>query len=109
MVATKGRCFRVFGVAVLLCAGTVFCGTTCQAAGEAAASAQFDVARTLPENLQTFKGKAVTVMLLSGQSVTGVVKEVKNGLLHLEKLSQKDFFDAMIVVDKIGSVEAKVR
>ncbi|OQX18443.1 MAG: hypothetical protein BWK76_07525 [Desulfobulbaceae bacterium A2] len=70
---------------------------------------QFDLNRPLPENLLAFKGKTISVTLLSGQSVTGVVKDVKNGLLQLEKLAQKDFFDAVIVVDKIGSVEARVR
>jgi hypothetical protein len=63
----------------------------------------------LIENLAALKGKTVTVTLSSGQAVSGVVKDVKNGLLHLEKLSQKDFFDAVVVVDKISAVEVRVR
>jgi hypothetical protein len=39
----------------------------------------------------------------------GVVKEVQNNLLHLEKLSQKEFFDALIRVDQIIAIEVRVR
>ncbi len=62
-----------------------------------------------PAGYETLKGKIITVTLSSGQSVSGVVHDVKNGLLHLEKLSQKEFYDAIIVVNKISAVEARVR
>jgi hypothetical protein len=70
---------------------------------------QLDVNIPLTENLTGLKGKTVTVTLSSGQAISGTVKDVKNGLLHLERLSQKDFFDAVIVVDKISAVEVRVR
>jgi hypothetical protein len=70
---------------------------------------QLDVNIPLTENLTVLKGKTVTVTLSSGQAISGMVKDVKNGLLHLERLSQKDFFDAVIVVDKISAVEVRVR
>ena len=73
------------------------------------AAAQLSVDIPLAENLTALKGKTVTVTLSSGQAISGMVKDVKNGLLHLEKLSQKDFFDAVIVVDKISAVEVRVR
>ena len=38
------------------------------------------------DNLMLFKGKYVRVMLSSGQALSGYVKDVKGGLLHLEKL-----------------------
>jgi len=41
--------------------------------------------------------------------MTGIVKEVKNNLLHLEKISQKEFYDALITIDHISAVEARVR
>ena len=72
-------------------------------------SSQFVPGMTFVENLKAFTGKAVTVSLSSGQTYTGTVKEVKNGLLHLEKLSQKEFFDVLIVLDTISAVEARVR
>jgi hypothetical protein len=70
---------------------------------------QINVDIPLTENLAALKGKTVLVTLSSGQAISGVVKDVKNGLLHLEKLSQKDFFDAVIVVDKISAIEVRVR
>jgi hypothetical protein len=34
---------------------------------------------------------------------------VQNNLLHLEKLSQKEFYDAIIRVDLIVAIEVRVR
>ncbi len=41
--------------------------------------------------------------------MTGIVKEVKNGLVHLEKLSQKEFYDGLVSIDKIVAIETRVR
>jgi hypothetical protein len=37
------------------------------------------------------------------------VKEVQNNLLYLEKLNQKEFYDALIRVDQIIAIEVKAR
>lgn len=76
---------------------------------QAAAGAQLNASITLTDNLVALKGKTVTVSLSSGQTVTGVVKEVQNNLLYLEKLSQKEFYDALIRVDLIAAVEVRAR
>jgi hypothetical protein len=70
---------------------------------------QLNAAVPLADNLIAMKGRTVAVSLSSGQIVTGVVKEVQNNLLHLEKLSQKEFFDAIIRVDLIVAIEVRVR
>jgi small nuclear ribonucleoprotein (snRNP)-like protein len=70
---------------------------------------QLNAAVPLADNLVALKGKTVTVSLLPGQTVTGVVKEVQNNLLLLEKLNQKDFYDALIRVDQIVAIEVRVR
>ncbi len=70
---------------------------------------QINLDLTLADNLLSFQGKTVTITLTSGQTISGIVKNVKNGYLHLEKLVQKDFFDAIIVIDKINAVEVRVR
>ena len=49
------------------------------------------------------------ITLTSGQTVSGIVKDVRNGLVHLEKLAQKEFFDAVVIMDKIGTVEVRAR
>ena len=70
---------------------------------------QLNVNITLADNLTAFKGKTVTVDLTAGQSLSGTVKDVKNGLLHLEKLVRKEFYDALVVIEDISAVEVRVR
>lgn len=74
-----------------------------------AAAPQFDVGRSSADNLLQFKGKVIAVTTTSGQTVTGSVKEVKNGMLHLERLAQKEYYDAVIVLDQVCSIETRVR
>jgi hypothetical protein len=62
------------------------------------------------DNLLLFKGKYVRVTLSSGQSMSGYVKEVKLGLLHLEKLGGgRDYHDALIRTEDISAMDAKFR
>lgn len=90
---------------LFLMAGLVCSLQTVQAAREV----QLYAGIPLEDNLIALKGKSVTVTLLSGKQLTGIVREVKNHLLHLERLSLKDFYDALIRVDHISSIEARVR
>jgi hypothetical protein len=76
---------------------------------ESKEAVQFNVNTSLADNLAVLKGKTVTVSLSSGQTITGMVGDVKGNLLHLVKLSQKDFYDALIVIDHIGAIETRVR
>ncbi|MCX5859644.1 MAG: hypothetical protein NT056_07075 [Proteobacteria bacterium] len=64
---------------------------------------------TLADNLTALKGKTVTVTISAGQSMSGTVKDVKNNLLHLEKLVGKEFYDALVVIEDISAVELRVR
>ena len=82
---------------------------TAQAAAGPKEYVQLNAAIPLADNLTAMKGRTVAVSLTSGQIVTGVVKEVQNNLVHLEKLSQKEFYDAIIRVDLIVAIEVRVR
>ena len=82
---------------------------SCSASEATATAPQFNLELTLSDNLLAFKGKSVTITLSSGQTMGGIVKNVQNGHLHLEKLAQKEFFDAIIVIDKISAVEVRMR
>jgi hypothetical protein len=82
---------------------------TAQAAPSSKDYVQLNAAIPMADNLIAMKGKTVAVSLSSGQIVTGIVKDVQNNLLHLEKLSQKEFSDAVIRVDLIVAIEARVR
>ena len=70
---------------------------------------QFDISASMQENLSMLKGKTVTVYLATGQTIIGTVNDVKGNLLHLTKLSQKDFFDALIAIDRISAIDTRVR
>jgi hypothetical protein len=76
---------------------------------EKAEAVQLNVNISLADNLAALKGKTVTVTLSAGQSLTGTVKEIKNGLLHLEKLAGKEFYDALVVIEDISVVEIRAR
>jgi len=52
---------------------------------------RFDTAASLADNIKNFSGKDVFIHLRSGKTVEGYVKSVGNGLIHLEKLSGRDF------------------
>jgi hypothetical protein len=90
----------VFGFSLIKVGGVVAAGTE---------AVQFNVSTSMADNLSLLKGKTVTVYLVSGQTITGTVNDVKGNLLHLGKLSQKDFFDALIAVDRISAIDARVR
>lgn len=79
------------------------------AEGEKKQYVQLNADIALPDNLFALKGKTVTVYMTSGQSMAGIVKDVKNHLLHLEKISQKEFYDAIIRLDIISAIDARVR
>jgi len=69
---------------------------------------KFDTSVSMADNLKTYIGKDVTVHLRSGKTIQGYVKAVGT-LLHLEKIAGKDFYDALVRVDEISSLEVKFR
>lgn len=54
-------------------------------------------------------GKRVSVKTDSGDAIEGIVVVVGNQLLHLEKITGKDFYDAVVSIDKISSITLRVR
>ena len=76
---------------------------------EKAEVVQLNVNFSLADNLAALKGQTVTVTMTAGQPLSGTVKEVKNGLLHLEKLVGKEFYDALVVIGDISAVELRMR
>jgi len=109
MNALKGKDLTGFVLmAFLLVNISVTLQTAVAAAGQKE-FAQLNTAIPLADNLIALKGKTVTITLSSGQAMTGVVKEVQNNLLYLEKLSQKEFFDALIRLDLITAIEVRAR
>jgi hypothetical protein len=70
---------------------------------------KFDLSASLADNIKAFVGKDMFIHLKSGKTMQGYVKSVGNGLLHLEKLTGKDFYDALVKIEDISAIEAKFR
>jgi len=70
---------------------------------------KYHVGASLQDNLKSLVGKKVYVTLDSGKTFAGLVKEVGNHFVHLEKLDGKDFFDALIRIEDISAIDAKFR
>ena len=71
--------------------------------------ASYNVNAAMADNLKTFVGKTVYITLGSGKVFIGTVKEVGNHLVHLEKLSGKEYFDALISIESIEAIDARFR
>ena len=69
----------------------------------------YNVNFSLADNLKSLIGKKVSVTLDSGKTFIGLVKEVGNHLIHLEKLAAKEHFDALLRIEKISAVDTRFR
>ncbi len=54
-------------------------------------------------------GKRITVKTDMGEVLEGTVTRVGSHLVHISRLSGKDFYDAVVVIDKIDSVIFRAR
>jgi hypothetical protein len=95
----------VFFVAVITLPATAVAGAKVAAVEGMA----YNVGASLQDNLKSLVGKKAYVTLDSGKTFAGIVKEVGNNFVHLEKLDGKDFFDALIRIEDISAVDAKFR
>jgi len=68
-------------------------------------SAASTVKDILSENI----GKRVIVRMDTGDNLEGTVNKVGDSLVHISKISGRDFYDAAVRIDKISAVIFKVR
>lgn len=57
----------------------------------------------------SYEGKRVAIRLDGGEELEGIVTRVGDQLVHISKLSKRDFFDAVVRIEKIGAVIMRVR
>jgi len=69
----------------------------------------YNVSSSLADNLKSLIGKKVSITLDSGKTLTGLVKEVGNHLMHLEKLDGNEYFDALIRLENISAIDTRFR
>jgi len=63
----------------------------------------------MKEILASNEGKRVAIRLDGGEELEGVVTRVGDQLVHFSKLSKRDFYDAVIRIDKINAVIFRAR
>ncbi len=64
---------------------------------------------TVRDVLSEQVGKRVALRIDSGEEIEGTVTNVGDGLVQISKLTGKDFFDAVVRIDRISLVRIRVR
>jgi lysophospholipid acyltransferase (LPLAT)-like uncharacterized protein len=91
-------------VLALFCAAVAASGLSAQEK-----SYELKPAATIKDILSENIGKRVIVRMDAGENVEGTVYKVGDGLVHISKLSGRDFYDAAVRIDRISAVVFKVR
>ena len=63
----------------------------------------------MADNLRLFRGLTVSLTLSSGKTFSGLIKDVGEKQVHLEKLVGKEYFDALVRIDSIEAIDARFR
>ena len=63
----------------------------------------------MKEILASNEGKRVAIRLDGGEELEGSITTVGDQLVHVAKLSKRDFYDAVIRIDKINAVIFRAR
>ncbi|MEE9119313.1 MAG: hypothetical protein V3U02_12080 [Calditrichia bacterium] len=68
-----------------------------------------NVNATIEENLKSMMDKKAYITLNSGKTFIGIVKEVGEKLVKLEKLDDKEFHDALLSIESITAIHSRTR
>jgi hypothetical protein len=69
----------------------------------------FNASDGIREVLTANVGKRVALRTDAGETMEGIVSIVGTQLVRLEKLTGKDFYDALVPIDRINSLTIRVR
>jgi hypothetical protein len=91
--------------------GSMLLCAFCFAGNVAADDNKIDVkaGTTMKDILADNTGKRAAIRLASGEEIEGTVTTVGNSLVHISRLAGKDFYDAVVAIDKISAVRMKMR
>jgi small nuclear ribonucleoprotein (snRNP)-like protein len=85
-------------------------GAVAKSKGQNIKDMRFNADVSFTKNLASFIGKKVTVTLQSGKTFTGIVKDVGGKrLLHMEQLEGREYYEALIRIDNITAIDARMR
>ncbi len=99
------------GLVLVVLISAMFITSPVKAAAQVVAQegVKFEVSQSMRDNLKMFIGKNLYISLKSGKTYQGILKSVGDHLIHLEKVSERNFFDALIRIDDISAIEAQFR
>jgi hypothetical protein len=63
----------------------------------------------IKEILTGYVGKRVAIRLDAGEELEGIVSSIGDHLVHISKLSKRDFYDALVRIERINAVIIRVR
>lgn len=101
--------FKLNPVALILIATAIFSINQLKAETVNNPEKEFNLNISFVDNLKNQKGKLVTVHMASGEYLEGIIKDVNLEMLHLEKITGKEYFDSLIVVSEISSITMRYR
>lgn len=64
---------------------------------------------TIQKLLERQKGKRVTLRLQGGEELTGKVIAITKELVHLEELMRREYFDAVVEIDKVEALIVRTK
>jgi len=77
--------------------------------GAAEPKVSLNESSTVKDVLSQHVGKRVAVKTDAGETLDGTVVKVTGQVVYLEKLAGKEFFDAVVRIDRINSVTFRVK
>ncbi len=84
-------------------------GSTIGWAAETKPGFQITKQETIRSLLQKNLGKQIVLQMDSGTQVFGTIKMVGKSLVHVTKPKGKEYFDIIILIDKIEALEIMVK
>ncbi len=64
---------------------------------------------TIKQILGSFTGQRVLLKTDAGESIEGTITSAGDHVVHISKLTGKDYYDAVVVIDRITSVVFRAR
>jgi small nuclear ribonucleoprotein (snRNP)-like protein len=79
--------------------------------GLSAQEAKFELTPSygIKEVLTGYVGKRVALRVEGGEEIEGIVTKVGDHLVHVSQLTKRDFYDAVIRLDRVSAVIFRVR
>ena len=63
----------------------------------------------IKEILTGYVGKRVAVRLDTGEEMEGIVTSIGDHLVHISRLSKRDFYDVLVRIERINAVIIRMR